>query len=528
MALHLSVPAIEDKPLIGAEKRPKVLQGLLEGLPVGHPVTAAQAILEHLSLLNRQAVSADTRLKLMEIYRPAISRVTGELAAHYCSQSLPLSENALAAAATARNLLTELAYGYKVTILDHSSRVFALSSSKTLAQLIQRAIHALDRLLQVSYYTYVSAPEAVWSEIHRLYLHAAQLGLHETEVEDADEKTSINLTYKRILLLALADPHHLISADVDRVRDYLARYAHLAQLHPLGTPESPAGVFLVRLKSDLAPTPLAKHHGETDMRTDILLITVELARQVSIHLQQLGGEATAATAGLPGSGEHDRELLNYLIKHWALAPKRTFSRLSTNESTNLCAGLEAIHYFLNGETDFAASRQQAEDAEVSLNFTESPIDSSFSHRFNSARWLVVNESAGGMALSKFPGAMSDLRVGELLGMRSDRGSQWSLGVVRWANSGDSGDLEIGAQMLAPTAQAVAVQPENTKDYVKALLLPEMQTLQQPVTLVTACGIYQPTRILEITMKADSKPVRVRLTRLLERTGSFERIQFSTL
>ena len=528
MALHLSVPAIEDKPLIGAEKRPKVLQGLLASLPATHPVAAAQTIQEHLSLLNRQAVGADARAKLLEIYRPAIFKVTDDLAAHYCSQTLPLSENALAAAATARNLLTELAYGYKIAILDHASRVFALGSGKTLAQLIQRAIHTLDRLLQVSYYTYVSPPEAVWSEIHRLYLHAAQLGLHETEIEDTNEKTSVNLTYKRILLLALADPHHLISADVDRIRDYLARHAHLAQLHPLGTPENPAGVFLVRLKSDSAPTPLAKHRGETDMRTDILLITVELARQVSIQLQQLGGEAAVATPGLPASSEHDRELLNYLIRHWALAPKRTFSRLSKNESTNLCAGLDAIHYFLNGEVDFAATRQQAEEAEVSLNFTESPIDNSFSHRFNSARWLVTNESAGGMALSKFPGVPSHLSVGELLGMRSDRGSQWSLGVVRWANNSESGDLEIGAQMLAPTAKAVAVKPENTNDCIKALLLPEMQTLQQPATLVTACGIYQPTRILEITMEADSRPVRVRLTRLLERTGSFERFQFNTL
>lgn len=528
MALHLSVPPIEDKPLIGAEKRPKVLQGLLASLPLGHPVTAAHSILEHLSLLNRQTVSADTRLRLMEIYRPTIFKVTGELATHYCNQVLPLSESSLTAAATARNLLAELAYGYKVAILDYSNRVFSLGSSKPLAQLIQRAIHALDQILQVSYYTYVSAPDAVWAEIHRLYLHAAQLGLHETEVEDAGEKSSINLTYKRVLLMVLADPHHLVSADVDRVRDYLARYAQLAQLHPLGTPASPVGVFLVRLNSDHAPIPFTKHHGETDMRMDILLITVELARQVNTDLKQLEGETSVSTLGVADSANKNKVLFDYLIKHWALAPKRTFSRLSKNESTNLCVGLEAIHYFLNGETDFATIRQQREDAEVSLNFTESPIDKSVSHRFGSARWLVVNESAGGMALSKFPGVPSELTIGELLGMRSDRGNQWSLGVVRWANSGDSGDLEVGAQMLAPGAKAVALRPEGTEHFAKALLLPELLPLQQPVTLVTACGTYQPTRVLEVMMDADGRPVRVLLTRLLERTGSFERFQFSLL
>jgi hypothetical protein len=526
MALHLSVPAIEDKPLIGAEKRPAAMQNLLASQPSGQPETAAQAILEHLSRLNRQAVGADARLKLMEIYRTSILKTVDDLAALYCNQPLPLSDKGQMAAVTARKLLTELAYGYKISILDQSSRVFSLGSNKSLALRIQRAIHALDQLLLLSYYTYVSAPEAAWSEIHSLYLHAAQLGLHETEIEDGNELSSINLTYKRVLLVALADPHHLVASDVDRVRDYLKHYAQLAQLHPLGTLENPAGIFLVRLMADQAPTPFSKFRGETDMRTDILLITIELVRQANEHLKQLESKTTAATLGLAGTTKYDADFFNYLIKHWALTPKRTFPRLNKNESTNLCVGLEAVHYFLNGETDFAAIHD--EYAKVSLNFTESPIDSSFSHRFSSARWLVVNESAGGMALSKFPGVLSRLSIGELLGMRGDSVNQWSLCAVRWANCEESGDLEIGAQMLAPTAKAVAVRPDKNGHYAKALLLPELLPMQQPATLVTSCGTYQPARVLEVMTEIDSKPVRVRLTRLLERTPSFERFQFSPL
>ncbi len=524
MTLHLSVPAIEDRPLIGAEKRPKLVQALLANLPLEHPASAAQAILEQLSLLDRQSVAAETRNKLLEIYRPYILRVAADLASSYCNQPLPLSETAMMSASLARTLLTELAYGYKLTILDYSNRVFVLGSGKIIANLIQRAIHALDQLLQVSYYTYVSPPEAVWSEIHQLYLHGAQLGLHETPVKDADETSSINLTYKRALLLSLANPHHLVTADLDRVRAYLARYAQLAQLHPLGMPENNAGVFLVRLNSDSPPIPLSKHRGEADMRTDILLITVELARQVAMDLRQLEN----GTSVLADITDLRRDLLNHLVKQWALAPKRTFTRMNRNESTNLCAGLKAIHYFLNGETHFADIRNQSEDTEVSLNFTESAIDSSASRHFGSTRWLVVNESAGGLALSKFPGVAPELSIGDLLGMRDDSGRQWTLGVVRWANSGESGDLDIGAQMLAPSARAVAVRPEKTARYAEALLLPEIPPLQQTVTLVTECGIYQPAKVLEVMMSPDSQPVRVLLTRLLERTGKFERFQFNLL
>jgi hypothetical protein len=529
MALHLSVPAIEEKPLIPAETRPRIVQSLLAIAPVGHPSAAVQNLLKPLSLLNRQAVRSDARLKLLEIYRPVALNIAQELSAQYCGRALPLPESAAEAAENARALLTELAYGYKLAILEHASRVFAIGGGKTLSMLIQRAIHALDQLLLVSYYTYTSAPEGVWSEIHRLYLHAAQHGVHDAEVPDLGIKSSVSLAYKQALLLALANPQRLVSADVDSVRDYLARFGHLAQLKPFAMLENPAGVFLVRLKSDDPAIPLSKHKGETDMRADILLITVELARQVDTHLTGLQENVPPGKLGLPekASEQHYRDLLVHLLKYWALAPKRTFSRLAKNESVNLCVGLATVHYFLNGEIAYSATRDQSEEAKISLDFTGSSVDIGGVHQYDTARWLVNNESAGGMALSKFPGAPSALHVGELLGMRSDRSSQWALGVVRWAGSGDSGDLEIGVQMLAPSARAVTVRAEGEGAFERALLLPELLPLKQSATLVTTCGTYQPGRVLEVETEAGDTSMRVLATRLLECTNSFERFQFTT-
>jgi hypothetical protein len=396
--------------------------------------------------------------------------------------------------------------------------------------LTQRAIHALDQLLLVSYYTYTSPPEGVWSEIHRLYLHAAQHGVHDAEVPDLGIKSSVSLAYKQALLLALANPQRLVTADVDSVRDYLARFGHLAQLQPFGTLENPAGVFLVRLKSDYPATPFAKHKGETDMRTDILLITVELARQVNMHLTDLQKNESPGKLGLPErtNERRYRELLTHLLKYWGLPPKRIFSRLSKNESVNLCVGLATAHYFLNGELAYNATTDQSEEAEFSLNFTGSPAYTGSAQQYDSARWLVINESAGGMALSKFPGVPSALHVGELLGVRSDRSNQWALGVVRGASIGDSGDLEIGLQMLAPSAKAVVVRVGNEGKFKRALLLPELLPLKQPATLVTDCDTYQPGRALEVESEAGGAPMRVLATRLLERTNSFVRFQFSTL
>jgi hypothetical protein len=191
-------------------------------------------------------------------------------------------------------------------------------------------------------------------------------------------------------------------------------------------------------------------------------------------------------------------------------------------------GLATTHYFLNGGSAYAAPGEQAEGSEVSLDFTGSPADGGGVHHYDTARWLVMNESAGGMALSKFPGAPSSLRVGELLGMHSDRNNQWGLGVVRWASSGDAGELEIGVQMLAPSARPVSLRVDGTDAFEQAFLLPELPQLKQPATLVANCGTCQPGGVLEVETQAGGAAMRVRATRLLERTGSFERFQFSTL
>ncbi len=529
MALHLSVPAQEDKPVVQAETRPRAVQGALALIPADDPLAAAHSLQEPLALLNRQAVRSDVRLKLVELYRPVILDAVQGLAALYRRQTLPLPPDAEAAVQAARLLLAELGYGYKLAILDYMGRVFSLGREKTLALLMQRAIHTLDQSLQVAYYVYASAPEGVWSELHRLYLAAVQHGIQDVAVQDRSGQTSVSQAYLQALLLALAHPQRLTPDGMDDVRDYLNRFGALANIQPFGTPENPAGVFLVRLKSDQPAVPFAKHKGEVDMRTDILLITVELARQLSAHLTALQAHDDPALLGLPDTARSQQyqDLLKYLVKQWALTPKRGFSRQPKNESINVCIGLNEIYDLLDGNAVVPLAKSQSQDAQPSLNFAEASPQTQEGVA-DVERWLILNESASGMALAKFPGVASRLCVGELLSLRGDRGRYWNLGIVRWANSENSGELEIGVQLLAPGARAVAVRLDKYQAFHPALMLPEVASLKQPATLITPCGIYQPARMLEIALRANEQPIRLLATRLLERTASFECFQFSRL
>src|SRR5688572_15626590 len=106
MAMNLTVPALEDKPLINAETRPPKILEFLAKLPAP-PLEAASALHEEMEILNRQKVSADNRFKALEIYRSYALGIVNNLSTIYCNASLPLSEEAKTYAAAAESLWLE-------------------------------------------------------------------------------------------------------------------------------------------------------------------------------------------------------------------------------------------------------------------------------------------------------------------------------------------------------------------------------------------------------------------------------------
>lgn len=526
MSLNLSVPAFDENPAIPAEAGTKQIQELIANLPSDVPWEAAGVLVGQLSALNRQPVSSDARLKAMELYRPAVAEITQGLSRHYCNQPLPLSDTAIKAARAAKELHGELAYGYKHAILAEENKLFSLGGEKQTALLVQRAMEALGNMLLAVYQGYSGAPAGVWAEMHQLYLYSLRQSLQDIEVDTGHSSSTINLGYKRALLLALADPHNLDSTDIGRVVDYLKRFAGHTQLRPFGKTESPVGIYLVRLNQDKPPVPLTKRSGSINIRTDILLITVNLARLLHQQITMLQANEPPTNLDLPEGARDPRyqDLLAHLLKQWGKPPSRLFNRVESKGVVAMCAGLPAIHHFLSGKAG-EATPEVEEPEEISLDLADSPIDSGGS-TFRQARWMMVNESAGGMALTKLAEAQVELRVGELLGLRTNSSRQWSLAALRWALGSDHTPLGIGAQLLAPSAQPVMVRPAQQQFAGKALLLPDMPALNQPATLITAPGTYSPAR--ELLLDEQGKETRLLATRLVERTASFERFQFSRI
>lgn len=534
MSFKLSVPAPEQN--LTVETQPRQVAEWLAALPLTNPNETARAVLDSLSATNRSKVATDIRLKLLELYRDAIARLLPSLELLYVGHPLPLPEKSRLIAGQVRQLQTELANGYKIVLQEHAGKRISFGNSKHLPLAAEHAIASLGQMLVVCYQTYAPTPAGVWAEMHALFMYAVEYGIQDEPVPERERRSSVNLAYKQALLLALLDPYRLMQGEVNKVLDYLSSFGSHAHLQPLVQTSNPSGFFLVRLDSDKPPRALAHEASVTDARTDILLNTIELARLLHQQIRSLESGVSPKSLGLHGSAQDFgfTNLLRRMLKHWGVTPKRMFSRLQTNERMDICAGIRPIHRFLSGETVSSAEslpdaqeEQGRQETEITLDLADSPLDNSSHHTYVSRNWLIANESAGGIALLKDPKADAQVRVGEIIGLRPEGSETWNIGVVRWVSSESPGHLQLGAQMLAPSALPVMVRAVIAGSlFQPALVLPEIPALKQPATLLTLSGSYQPQ--CEFMLEGMGRPQNIRATKLLEATSNFDLFEFAPL
>ena len=527
MEIQLSVPEYAAVPNLSVETRPKQVKEWLEALPLANSQEAGRKLADAIAVLNSIKLAEDTRIKLLDIYRTSVQMLSPSLQQLYEGKPLPLSEKHTQAARLLGDLFSELANGYKRALLDLGGRRINFGANKLAPLAIARAIESLGALLDVYYETYRPTPAGIWFELNQLYWYAARQNQHEQAIAE-DSKASVNHFYKQVLLIALADPYRLQQGQLTEVKAYLAWFGHQAMLQPLGKAENTHGLFLARLDGDKPPKALAHHTGVTDARTDIILNTIPLARTLHQHVQELDGGVPPKKLGLPGAAQLPgyREMLKRLIKQWGIAPKRVFHRTPVQTDLFICSGITSLHHVLGQGAPACAP-----DADLGVMITlqvSDPLQATGGYQtYNCANWQVLNESAGGVALSKDSSSVAKIKVGDIIGLGSDKKTGLGVAVVRWMQSTLDNNLELGAQMLAPQAEAIVIKPLISAPdalFQPALLLPAVPALDQAARMVAASGSFQAMREFEVKSQGVTRSVRA--TRLIEQTDSFDLFFFS--
>lgn len=518
MALNLNIPNLKDKPLIIADTRPQKIALSLLNLDKQNPLDTATHLHTELEILNRQKVSVSNRIQALDAYRPLLISTAKALADDYDNASLPLHDKAKLAASAAESLWLELGYGYKLALVDLQNQLIKLGTDKSSAYVIQRAIDALAEYALVCYQTYVTPPEFIWSDLHQLYFCAAQLGLQHLNIQNAkselSEKSNSNVvltienTYKHAMLMSLADPQHLAQKDIRLIANLLAFYVADAEIGTITPLSSSSGSFIISLKSNSAPVPYSKLKESPDVNNDILLQTMTLVRTIHQNLKILQNNQLPKDNSIPDDANRDDyiDLLTYLIKHWGVIPKRVYNRSQKNGELELVTGIAAIHQH--------------------TNIKQNQIDPTLSTLSMPSRWQILNISAIGVSIRRHPTAEKNIKIGSLIGIKTKDASSWSLGLVRWANCGNKDRLDIGVQLIAPQAQSAIARIDGRDNEEMVLLLPEIIAVKQAMTIIAPKGTYQPAR--QLTLKYNGLSEHIMLTKIVERSHHFERMQYSII
>lgn len=551
----LSVPAKRASGWF-AETDPKYARAWIDSLPLADSGEAARELYQALYTLNRLSLPVGQRIDLMALYENPVATVSAALQTHLARVAQPLSPKKRQLAEFVRHLQIEVAYGYKCCLQDLSSARLLWGRGALLARVAERALHYLREVLIRSYQVYMPYPTGIWNEIHEIYRFAEGRDIEadavEIQTDGASRTTALTERYLQILLLGVSQPYQLPQGMCAQLCAFLDAWGGRAQLSKAVSIANPAAQFVVDLAADGPPIPFPRGQSMDAAPTLRILNAMELVRLAQNFIGRLkkGEPVTALALGVDSLEETCLDLLQRMVSIWGLTPQRRYKRIRRNSYVSVCSGVNALHFFANGQAPFVAPGTEASRTMGKSgrgdDFLE--MDSSGHHvtqdsgpvstlsktrrgraaptSFRVDRWHVRDAGPHGMLLARYGEMAMSARVGDVLGLQEVSGGQWNPAVVRWLKSPESQSLELGVELLAAKAAPVAVRGSSEDaDYVEALLLPATTTPRRPATLLAPRGMFAARGNLFL-LEPGRPPRPIRPVKLIERTISYERFVFA--
>jgi hypothetical protein len=546
----------------------------IDGLPLANIGETARRLYQALQEFNQSAVAPAKRLAATERFRQPIDYVVDSLNKHYLDVGFPLSDKAHKIAELNRELHAGLATSYKSAISDIILANQEKTEQTALSLALHRAIHHLSVTILLSVLIYDSVPKRNWLELHILYRLARGYNLEALQVKDPLEsrriESSIDQIYRRILLFCLASPYKFRQRDNIQIYEALLDWVEYSRLSSLDETVSEQTIFVAQ-NLDIPPCHgIWNSHNATGR-----LISLDVGELIRKLREQI--ENQSVTDQLPGAASLDKNLLRELIRLWSSEQKRAFMRTNLNFELRVAVGIGNIHQLLQQseepksegpaasvkdlhkgppilDKDFGilsrftlAPLERQNSPEIRRNDFEefgpnsrdrddfAPLTSIWEDQYVGQRraytfvFQTLNESAGGYCLNWNGERIPKVLVGELIGIQSSLASrQFGIGLIRWMKSHLNQGLQVGVQMIAPSATAVTarqnkasgLQPQN------CLLLPEMDTSGQPTSLICPSLPFKVGDLL--TLDDQGRKREIKLTRLLESSGAISQFQFMDL
>ncbi|MDI6747181.1 MAG: hypothetical protein QMD17_08555 [Rhodocyclaceae bacterium] len=519
-----------------------------QALPLTNPIQVQAQLLRQLHVLNRYSLPVETRLAMLETLREAVHFVQEEGEKKFSGKPLPLAPPDQAAFDALQSLWQAFITGYLRCI--ESCQAGNGSPKAETPMICQRALAALaENQLDIVRAGHQPG-EDHWRMVLQLYACAEAQGVATMPVDDnlhAGQPMTPASTFAEMMLLAAAGLHELLPRQQLWVMRWARRWS--GKIKILSAPpelRTPALPLCVDLEGSIPASfkPLAGPGARW-------LETTELRKSLKKRLTLLAKGDPADTPARLGLGEDCQqpicgEVLRRIYPRWVKGGiMRRYERHPMKGICRFVAGIDVIHYYLSGHRPFKPPgsisaddlrRQRDELAtfgRIAARFEE---EYSRNHGYQLESWEVVedwgllDQSSGGLLLMR-PLAQSGgrLGIGQMVAVQPAGTSGLLLGMVRWAQiSGDN--LAAGVQLIPGEPVPAAVRATGVmatqEKHKPAFVLPPLEALKLPASLILLSGSFKPERIVEVWTEQGSREVK--LKSIIDRGAGFERVSYEEM
>ena len=547
-------------PLLKAKRpkpylKPKTFRQWLTGLPIGNPQKSSQIVLQQLRTLNQSRYPYSERSQLLDALRPLVRQLLLSLKQPINRAQLPLSKENKLTAQLIQNLLAEMAHGYKLIANDLMEK----NSRKENDQLLLResiylSIQYLARSVVESYLVYSSPQHDIWRELHQLYRYAEYENIQNEAIDDPYPdyalpiQYTIDLVYKRIVLLSLSSPYHLMQNEAEDIYYLVSAWTSVCEMSALEKNHI-SNQYGVDFATDMSPRyiPDSLEWEPVDGRIiDISKVKSRLNNHTSKVLRinadkdDLLDEDTASSL----NDRKQRDMLLRLADAWHSTLTRAKHREDRGAKLRMALGLNACHFYSSNKSSFTPeidelrliSSGENKQATVFANMYRKALHKDRIHEnksYSISPWQQHNISHTGIAISCNNSCNDmNIKVGEIISylFESKTGLRWKIGIIRWVHINEENNIDMGIMNLAHSAVPIAVKAISGlgkgTDYFRSLLVPKHVSIRQLRSIIVPATLYDIGSVLSVNMK--TKLFYIKLNKLIISSGNIAMFEFDIL
>src|SRR5258706_5898223 len=455
---------------------PKEAKRVLDALPPNDPYKALDELAHWLeSVAAAEGFKPEARLQLLFTLDDSAQARLRKLAAEYFAATRPsrFQENRLWT--TVHGYWKQAALAYARAVDQFVQNVKGTDGAKAqLPVLLIRALRSFAQQVKWMHLRYGPIDLASWAVFNRIYAfaEARQLTQVKAAAYGQGAEATPQIEFLRGVMFSASSPDGLLPIEVDLAERVIAQ---LAPRFVLANAAGPELIYWTDLGQAMAPARQTKAGPPPGPGLRFFGAGAAFATVSEPAERVLTGGHVAPEINLGGSFENEivLETLRHLVMYWSpQPPERKAQRHPVKSRLAVTHGYEGVLKVLGGGD--------------SLDFDNQ----------NTESWIVENVSAGGFG-AVVPQLKGDwLRVGALLALQPEGGSNWVLGVVRRVNKVSGQQARVGIETLskAPVLSQFAVS--GAKGAAESgVLLKNGEAAETRIVLRP--GVFAPAQNLEI-------------------------------